>query len=343
LVAPLEFGLCSFGDVTDAPDATPSSQAQVIRDVIEEAILADQVGVDAFGIGEHHRADFAVSAPEVVLGAIAARTRHIRVGSAVTVLSADDPVRVFQRFATLDAIAPGRAEVMLGRGAFTEPFPLFGYDLSQYGALFSEKLDLFTRLIREDRVTWRGSTRSALTAQVVYPRVETGGLRTWIAVGSTPESVLRAANYRLPMMLGIVGGDPMRFMPFVQIYTQAFEKLGYPQLPVGVHSAGYVAQTDSRAREEFWAAYQPLRDRIAGERKMPPITPAQFSAEIDGGSLYVGSPETVARKIAGTLKSLGASRFDMKYSTGKLSHERLLHGIELYGSRVIPLVREMLA
>jgi probable LLM family oxidoreductase len=339
----VEFGLTSFGDVTATPDGASLTQAQVIRDVIDEAVLADQVGVDAFGIGEHHRPDFAVSAPEVVLGAIAARTQNIRVGSAVTVLSADDPVRVFQRFSTLGAIARGRAEVMLGRGAFTEPFPLFGYELSQYGTLFDEKLDLFAMLIRQDKVTWRGNTRPALTAQSVYPRLERGPLSTWLAVGATPESVLRAARYDLPMMLGIVGGDPLRFMPFVEIYKQAFEKLGRPRLPVGVHSAGYVADSDTAAREEFWAAYKPLRDRIGGERRMPPITPAQFSNEIEAGSLYVGSPETVARKIAKTLEDLGALRFDMKYSTGALTHGRLLHSIELYGSRVIPRVREMLA
>jgi probable LLM family oxidoreductase len=338
-----EFGLNSFGDITVGPNGAPLPHAQVIRNVIDEGVLADEVGVDVFGVGEHHRSDFAVSSPEVVLGAIGARTKKIRLGSAVTVLSADDPVRVFQRFSTLDALAHGRAEIMLGRGAFTEPFPLFGYDISQYGALFDEKLELFAMLIRSQSITWRGGTRPALTNQRVYPPLETGSLRTWIAVGATPESVLRAARYDLPMMLGIVSGDPQRFMPFIEIYHQAFEKLGRPVLPVGVHSPGYVADTDALAREEFWAAYKPLRDRIGGERRLPPITPAQFSVEVDRGALYVGSPETVARKIASTVNRLGIARFDLKYSTGTLSHEKLLRSIELYGAKVIPLVRDLLA
>jgi probable LLM family oxidoreductase len=337
----LELGLTSFGDITAGPDDHPLTHAQVIRNVVEEAVLADEMGVDVFGVGEHHRSDFAVSSPETVLAVIAGRTRRIRLGSAVTVLSSDDPVRVFQRFSTLHAATSGRAEVILGRGAFTESFPLFGYDISQYGTLFDEKLDLFALLIRRDRVSWKGNTRSPLSGQRIYPPLE-GALRTWLAVGATPESVLRAARYDLPLMLGIVGGDAGRFKPFVEIYHQAFQKLGTPAQALGVHSPGYVADTDALAREEFWTAYKPLRDRIGAERRVAPIDRAKFDVEVDRGALYVGSPETVARKIVTTVKDLGASRFDVKYSTGHLPHEKLLHCIELYGRKVIPLVRDML-
>ena len=339
---PFELGLNTFGDVTAGPDGQLLPQAQVLRDILEEGVLADAVGVDSFGVGEHHRDDFAVSAPEVLLAAIGARTGRIRLGSAVTVLSSDDPVRVFQRFSTLHALLRGRVEVILGRGAFKESFPLFGYPLSQYGALFDEKLDLFAALIRGSTVTWRGQLRPALTNQHVYPALESGVLRTWVAVGATPESVLRAARYDLPLMLGIVGGDPQRFQPFVEIYRQAFEKLKRPMQALGVHSPGYVAETDARAREEYWVAYKPHRDRIGADRGWPPIERPQFDLEVERGSLYVGSPETVARRIVTTAKALGVGRFDLKYSVGALSHEQLLHSIELYGRRVIPRVREQL-
>jgi probable LLM family oxidoreductase len=261
----------------------------------------------------------------------------------VTVLSSDDPVRIFQRFATLDAAANGRAEVILGRGSFTESFPLFGYELSQYEELFEEKLDLFAALIKQDAVTWRGNTRSALTNQRVFPPVEAGPLKTWIGVGGSPESVVRAARYEMPMMLAIIGGDPNRFRPYVELYHRAFAQLGRPVQAIGVHSPGYVADTDERAREELWPDFKKMRDQIGAERGWPPMGRAEFDQEADRGSLYVGSPETVARKIARTAKALGISRFDMKYSAGPLSHDKLSRSIELYGSAVIPLVRDMLA
>jgi len=278
-----------------------------------------------------------------VLAAIAGRTKRIRLGSAVTVLSSDDPVRIFQRFATLDAAANGRAEVILGRGSFTESFPLFGYELSQYEELFEEKLDLFAALIKQDAVTWRGNTRSALTNQRVFPTVEAGPLRTWIGVGGSPESVVRAARYEMPMMLAIIGGDPNRFRPYVDLYHRAFAQLGRPVQAIGVHSPGYVADTDERAREELWPDYKKMRDQIGAERGWPPMGRAEFDQEADRGSLYVGSPETVARKIARTARALGISRFDLKYSAGRLAHDKLARSIELYGSTVIPLVRDMLA
>jgi probable LLM family oxidoreductase len=338
----IEFGLDTFGDVTHGADGRPLSYAQVIRDVIDEGVLADEVGVDFFGIGEHHRADFAVSSPEIVLAAIAARTSRIRLGSAVTVLSSDDPVRVFQRFATLDAASNGRAEVILGRGSFTESFPLFGYKLSDYEKLFEEKLDLFAALVHNEAVTWRGATRS-LTNQRVFPTIETGALKSWIGVGGSPESVVRAARYDMPLMLAIIGGEPGRFRPFVELYHRALTELGKPAQPVGVHSPGYVADSDEQAREELWPDYKQMRDRIGAERGWPPMERDEFIREIERGSLYVGSPQTVAGKIAATVAALGVSRFEMKYSAGALPHERLMRSIELYGAAVIPLVRERLA
>jgi probable LLM family oxidoreductase len=339
----LELGLDTFGDVTNGADDRLLPHAQVIRNVIDEAVLADEVGVDFIGIGEHHRADFAVSSPEMVLATVAGRTKRIRLGSAVTVLSSDDPVRVFQRFATLDAASNGRAEVILGRGSFTESFPLFGYELSRYEELFEDKLDLFAALITQESVTWRGKTRGPLTDQRVFPRIEKGSLKTWIGVGGSPESVVRAARYDLPLMLAIIGGEPLRFKPFVELYHRAMNQFGRTLHPIGVHSPGYVADTDEKAREEFWPDYKKMRDRIGGERGWPPMERAEFDREIDLGSLYVGSPETVARKIAATAKGLGIARFDMKYSAGALRHERLARSIELYGRKVIPLVRDMLA
>jgi probable LLM family oxidoreductase len=339
----LELGLDTFGDITTGPDGQLLPHAQVIRNVIEEAILADSLGVDFFGVGEHHRADFAVSAPDVVLAAIAGRTSRMRLGSAVTVLSSDDPVRVVQRFATLDAASNGRAEVILGRGSFTESFPLFGYELSQYEELFEDKLDLFAALIRQERVTWQGKTRPALVDQRVFPPIERGTLKTWIGVGGSPESVVRAVRYDLPLMLAIIGGDPQRFRPYVDLYHRAFQQTGKPVQPIGVHSPGYVAETDEQAREELWPDYKRMRDRIGAERGWPPMGRAEFDREADQGSLYVGAPETVARKIATTVKALGVARFDMKYSAGALAHAKLLRCIELYASKVTPLVRDMLA
>jgi probable LLM family oxidoreductase len=306
-------------------------------------VLADEVGVDFIGLGEHHRVDFALSAPEVVLAAIAGRTRSIRLGSAVTVLSSDDPVRVFQRFASLDAASGGRAEVILGRGSFTESFPLFGFELSQYDVLFEERLDLFAALLKQEPVTWHGKTRAALTSQRVFPPIESGTLKTWVGVGGSPESVVRAARYGLPLMLAIIGGEPQRFLPYVDLYHRALSQLGMPVQQVGVHSPGYVADTDAQAREELWPHFKEMRDRIGAERGWGPMRRADFDGEADHGSLYVGAPETVARRIAATVKSLGVSRFHMKYSAGGLPHDKLMRSIELYGRTVIPLVREMIS
>lgn len=339
----IELGLDTFGDITDGPDGKPLQAAQVIRDVVDEAILADEVGVDFFGVGEHHRADFAVASPEMVLAAIASRTKRIRLGSAVTVLSSDDPIRVFQRFSTLDAISNGRAEVILGRGSFIESFPLFGFDLDRYEELFNEKLDLFAAVLTQQPVTWSGQLRPPLKNQSVFPKTESGRLTTWVGVGGTPQSAVRAAHYGMPMMLAIIGGDPKRFAPFADLYRRALKEMNKPELPVGVHSHGFVGETDEAARADLFADYKRMRDKIGAERGWPPLTPADFAREIEHGSLYVGSPETVARKIAATVKALGAARFDLKYSAGPLPHEKMMRSIDLYGRKVMPLVRDMLA
>jgi probable LLM family oxidoreductase len=339
----ISMGIDTFGDVTAAADGTLFSQAHTLRDVIDEAVLADRIGIDFFGVGEHHRPDFAISAPEVVLAAIAAKTARIMLGSAVTVLSTDDPVRVFQRFSTLNAISNGRAEVILGRGSFTESYPLFGYDLTNYDELFEEKLALFAELLKNDPVTWKGTTRTALTNQRVYPPIETGALRAWVGVGGSPESVVRAARHGLPLTLAIIGGSPHRFRPYVDLYVEALEKFGEKKQAVAVHSPGYLAETDDQARNELWPHSETMINRIGRERGWPPADRAHFDHEAGpDGALCVGSPETVAAKIVRTVKDLGLSRFDMKYSAGTLPHTKLMKSIELYGTQVIPRVREQL-
>jgi len=330
-VAAFEFGIDTFGDVTRAADGSFHPQAQVLRDVVEEAVLADEVGLDVFGVGEHHRRDFAISAPEVILAAIAGRTKRIGLGSSVTVLSTDEPIRVFQRFSTLNAISNGRAEVILGRGSFTESYPLFGYDLSQYEQLFEEKLAQFAALI-------------APGADKIFPPIEHGTLRTWVGVGGSPESVVRAARYQIPLTLAIIGGNPMRFKPYVDLYAQSLERLGKPMLPVAVHSPGHVAETDEQAKNELWPHYQTMINRIGAERGWPPTSRENFEREASpDGALCVGSPDTVIRKIVSTVKRLGLSRFDLKYSAGTMPHDVLMKSIELIGTKVAPQVRELVA
>jgi probable LLM family oxidoreductase len=339
----IELGLDTFGDVTLDAAGNPHSHAHMLRDVVEEAVLADRVGLHFIGLGEHHRKDFAISAPEIVLANIAARTSRIHLGSSVTVLSSDDPIRVYQRFSTLNALSNGRAEVIVGRGSFTESYPLFGYDLSDYETLAEEKLDLFAALIKEQPVTWSGNTRTPLRDQVVYPPIEHSRLKVWVGVGGTPDSVVRAARHNLPLMLAIIGGDPKRFSAYVDLFHRALAHFGQELLPIGAHSPGHVAATDEQAREELWPNHQALMSRIGAERGWPPITRAQFDHGAGpDGAIYVGSPETVARKIVATVQALGLSRFDMKYSSGTLPHDKIMTSIELFGTRVQPLVREML-
>jgi probable LLM family oxidoreductase len=340
----IEFGLDTFGDVTVDAAGNRLSQAQVLRHVVDEAVLADRVGVDFIGVGEHHRDDFAISAPDVVLAAIAGRTSRILLGSSVTVLSSDDPVRVFQRFSTLNAVSNGRAEVTLGRGSFTESYPLFGYDLSQYELLFEERLGLFVEILNQKPVTWSGRTRSPLKDQTIYPSVEDGRLRTWVGVGGSPESVVRAARYGLPLIVAIIGGSPRRFAQFTDLYRASLARFGKLELPIGAHSPGHVAATDAQAKDEIWPHYAAMMTRIGRERGWPPMGREHFEREAGpDGALCVGSPETVATKIANTIRVLGLSRFGLKYSAGTLPHETLMSSIELYGTKVIPLVRQMLS
>lgn len=339
----LELGLDTFGDVTVDADGARLPYPQVIRNLVEQAVLADRLDIDFIGVGEHHRDDFAVSAPDIVLAAIAGRTRRIKLGTAVTVLSSDDPVRLFQRFATLDAVSSGRAEIIVGRGSFTESFPLFGYRLEDYQALFEEKLELLVELLKEDAVTWQGTVRAALDTQQVYPKTESGSITTWVGVGGSPESVVRTARHGLPLMLAIIGGEPSRFAPYVDLYHRALAQFGAAELPVGVHSPGHIAETDDQAAEELWPHYRDMHSRIGRERGWGELSRASFDHEIASGSLYVGSPETVARKIASTALALGLSRFDLKYANGTMPHETLMSSIRLYGEVVIPRVRELIA
>jgi probable LLM family oxidoreductase len=340
---PLVLGLDTFGDVTDDDDNRPLSHARTIRNVVEQGVLADQVGVDFFGIGEHHTDDFPLSAADVLLGAIAARTARIHLGSAVTVLSSDDPVRVFQRYSTLNAVSGGRAEVILGRGSSIDSFPLFGYDLADYEELFEEKAHLFAELLKGGPVTWDGKTRASLHNQDVVPHTESGPFPAWIGVGGSPQSVIRAARYGFSLMLAIIGGSPARFAPFSQLFHQALDRLGQPARPVGVHSPGHVATTDEQAREEFWPRYLEVIRHVSKTRGFAIPTRESFLNEIGPrGALYVGSPETVAQKIAANLTALDATRFDLKYGMGGLSHQALMTNIELYGTQVIPRVRELL-
>src|SRR5688572_12627213 len=326
----IELGLDTFGDVTYDSNDRPVTQAQALRNVVEEAVLADELGVDAFGVGEHHRADFAVSAPEVVLAAIAGRTNRIRLGSAVTVLSTDDPIRVFQRFSTLNAVSNGRAEVILGRGSFTESYPLFGYDLKQYNELFEEKLARFVKLLDSQTV--------------VYPPIENGRLRTWVGVGGSPESVVRAARHGLPLTLAIIGGSAKRFLAYVDLYKRSLKEFGKASQPafapsgdrfgeaglIGVHSPGHIAETDEQAKEEVWPHYLSMMNRIGRERGWPPRGRDDFEREAGpDGALYVGAPETVAAKIIRTVTDPGLSRFDLKYSSGTLPHDKMMKSIEI--------------
>jgi len=339
----LEFGLDTFGDVPEDDAGQPVSYGAAIRQVVDEAVLADQLGVDVIAVGEHHRPEYSISTPETVLAGIDSRTSRIRLASGVTVLSSDDPVRVFQRFATVDALSHGRAEVILGRGSFTESFPRFGYDLADYDRLFDEKLDLFVKLLDEKPVTWQGTMRAPLQQADVYPKTESGHLNTWVGVGGSPQSVLRTARYGLPLMLAIIGGAAHRFKPYIELYRRAADQFGTTAHPVGMHSPGFIADTDDEAKEVFWPRYRVIRDRIGALRGWPPIRRAEFDADVEHGSLYIGSPETVARRIAGAVRDLGVGRFDLIYTAGSQPVSARMRAVELYGTKVVPMVRDLLA
>jgi probable LLM family oxidoreductase len=340
----MELGLATFADV--AWGADPRAVAQRLRDLLEEIQLADRLGLEVFGVGEHHRPDYAVSATTVALGAAAARTERIRLSSAVTVLSSADPVRVFQEFATVDLISGGRAEIMAGRGSFTESFPLFGQDLEDYDELFSEKLGLLLELRAHERVTWSGRHRAPLTDVGVYPRPLQDPLPVWIAVGGTPGSVARAGALGLPLMIAIIGGQPARFAPLVELYREAARRAGADPtgLAVGINSHMYLAETSARARDEFYGPYSQMMSRIGRERGWPPLSRAQFDAGCEpDGHLLVGTPEEVAVKILAHGDLFGNDRLLGHISVGVLPHERALRATELYASEVAPRVRAALA
>lgn len=338
----LQFGIDTFGDLPVDDKGKLMSHAAAIRQVIDEAVMADKLGIDTIGVGEHHRSEYSISSPETVLAGIATVTSRIKLASAVTVLSSDDPVRVFERFATVDALSNGRAQVILGRGSFTESFPLFGYDLQDYNELFEEKVELFSKLLDEKPVTWSGSTRAALDNADVYPKTESGRLVTLVGVGGSPESVIRAARYGFPMVLAIIGGSPDRFAPYVELYRQATADLGTTTHPVGVHSPGYIADTDEEAIKQAFPLFKEQMDRIGKDRGWQPMRHDHFLNEVKHGSMYIGSPETVAKKIARTMKVLDTNRFDLVYGFGPMPASARLHMIELYATKVIPMVRELL-
>jgi probable LLM family oxidoreductase len=346
----MELGLATFADVPLG--ATPARTAQRLSDLLEEIELADQLGLEVFGLGEHHRPDYAVSSPAVALAAAAARTTQIRLSSAVTVLSSADPVRVFQDFATLDLLSGGRAEIMAGRGSFIESFPLFGYDLEDYDALFAEKLELLLALRDSEHVSWSGAHRPALHEAGVYPRPLQQPLPVWIAVGGSPGSVARAGALGLPLMLAIIGGAPARFAQLIELYRDAAQRgsatrrgeADRSQLAVGTNSHTYVAEDSKRAAEEYYPPYAQMMNRIGRERGWPPITRAQFDAGCaPEGHLLVGSPEQVAAKILAQHELFEHDRFLAQISIGTLPHERAMRATELFGSEVAPLVRAALA
>ena len=340
----MEVGIDSFAAFTRRQeDGEAFSAADALNLLLERIEFADQVGLDVFGIGEHHRQEFLDSAPPIILAAAAARTRRIWLTSAVTVLSAADPVRVFQNFATLDLISRGRAEMVVGRGSFTESFPLFGLHLKDYDSLFAEKLDLLLNIRDNERVHWSGRHRAALTGQGVYPRPMQNPLPIWLGVGGTPESFVRAGTLGLPLMVAIIGGETHRFRPLVDLYREAGRRAGHApeRLKVGLHSLGYVAETTQEAVEDFFPGYARMFTEIGKERGWSPVTRAQFDAQMGPlGALLIGSPEEVAAKVARHSDALGGiSRVTFQMDTADFSHANLLRAIELLGTRVAPLLR----
>ncbi len=341
----MEIGVYTFAETTPDPaTAKTIDTGQRLRDLIEEIVLADQLGLDVFGIGEHHRPDLAAFGPALVLAAATTQTKTIKLTSAVTVLSSDDPVRVYQQFATLDLISNGRAEIMAGRGSFIESFPLFGYDLKDYDELFAEKLELLLAVRDREKVTWSGAHRAPLTGQGVYPRTRRG-LPIWVAVGGNPPSAVRAGMLNLPMALAIIGGMPERFAPFIHLFRQAAQESGHDadRLPVGINTPGYVADTSQQAADEFFPSYAAQMSRIGRERGWPPTTREQFDSGLGlRNHLAVGSPEQVIEKILYQHEKLGHQRYLMQMSVGTMPHAKTMRSIELFGTKIAPAVRKAL-
>ncbi|MFE5287472.1 LLM class flavin-dependent oxidoreductase [Nocardia sp. NPDC056611] len=334
----MELGLTTFAETNPVGGDGPVPTAgERLRQVVEEAVATEQAGLHVYGVGEHHRKDFAASSPAVVLAAIASRTERIQLTSAVTVLSSADPVRAYQDFATLDGLSNGRAELMAGRGSFIESFPLFGYDLTDYDELFEEKLALLLKIREDEPVTWSGKFRAPLDNAIVYPRTENRPLPVWIAVGGSPESVVRAGLLGLPLAIAIIGGQPARFKPLVDLYHRALAEGGHEPQPVAVHAHGYIADTDKQAVADFYGSYARAMTGIGRERGWGPMTRDQFDAlRSQSGSLFVGTPDYVGEKIAEVRDTLGLDRFMLHTSVGTLPHEKVLHSIELLGAKVAP-------
>lgn len=342
----MELGIYTFAELTADPATGKMISAhQRMRDLMEEVSLAEQVGLDVFAVGEHHRPDYIVSSPAVVLGAAAERTRKIKLSSAVTVLSSDDPVRVFQDFSTIDLLSGGRAELMVGRGSFIESFPLFGYDLRDYDALFSEKLDLLLKINAQEKVTWQGKHRPAIQNLGIYPRPHQDKLPVWIAIGGTPESIARAAMLGLPMALAIIGGTPDRFAPHVNFYRETAQEAGHAteSLQVSINSHTYIADTSQRAADEFYPSYADTMSRIGRERGWPPMDREHYELMREPtGSLLVGSPQQVIDKILYEHSLFRHTRFLAQMSVGTLPHAQMMRSIELFGTQVAPAVRKAL-
>jgi probable LLM family oxidoreductase len=340
----MEIGIYTFADIAPDPLTGQSiTPHQRMRNLMEEIQLADQLGLDVFAVGEHHRPDYAVSAPAVVLGAAAERTKNIRLSSAVTVLSSDDPVRVFQAFATVDLLSAGRAEIMAGRGSFIESYPLFGYDLKDYDELFSEKLEMLIRLNENEKISWKGKHTQTIDNRGVYPRPYQDKLPVWVAVGGTPESVVRAAQHGLPMALAIIGGLPARFAPYAQLYRDVYQKSGHDinNLQLGINSHTYIAGNSQQAADEFFPPYAEVMTRIGKERGWPPTNRSHFNASISPqGALLVGSPQQVTDKILYEHDLFGHTRFLAQMSIGAMPHDKILHAIELLGTKVAPEVKK---
>ena len=340
---PFELGLYTFGDITPELGGGITPQQRLL-DVVDEARLADEVGLDVFAVGEHHREDFPISVPAVVLAAIAERTATIRLSSSVNVLSSDDPIRVFQQFATLDLLSDGRAEIMAGRGSFTESFPLFGYDLRDYDSLYAEKLELLLEIRRSERISWSGQHRPPIEDRGVYPRPVQDPLPVWVAIGGTPQSAVRAGMLGLPLALAIIGGEPARFAPFAQLHRRASEEAGHGRLPFSINAHGYIANDSQQASDDAWPAAELLMNRIARERGFTPMTREAYEAghQLQGHS-FTGSPQQVIDKILYNHEIFGHDRFLMQIIAGSMDHEKVMRSIELFGTRVAPVVREEVA
>lgn len=342
----MEIGVSMFADLATDPRTGKTTSAQKrLKELIDEIRLADQVGLDVFGVGEHHRPDYAVSSPEIILAAAATITKNIILGSAVTVLSSSDPVKIYQRFSTIDLISEGRAELMAGRGSFIESFPLFGYNLQDYHVLFEEKLELLLKINEKEQITWEGTMRPPLKDQRVLPRATKGGLPIWLASGGTPESIQRAGILGLPLVLAIIGGQPAQFLPHMDLYRQTYQSHGHPaeNFRLGIHSHGLIGEDSKKIQDQYFPLYAAQMDRIGKDRGWSSYTRTQYDHGLSPqGALFIGEPEEVAEKITNVIRLFGLTRFMLHMDVGAPSHIQLMKSIELFGTKVAPMVRENL-